>query len=459
MFDKLYDLAPHFFQNWMVTIYDVLQYRKRHGDIYFEEKEYLIKYDKASKEILDEEQNRRLVEFLQYCKSNSAYYVSKIGDVDPCNPMKTLLSIPILSKEELRINQGTIKTIDKLGAFIGKTGGTTGKSLEVNVLWEDAQMRFAMLDVFRERFGYQFGKKTAWFSGKGILTDRDITSKIFWKTDLVHNIRYYSTFHISDKYIQYYIDNLWKYKPEFIVGFPSSIVEIARYGIRNQLKPMTFIKAIFPTAETKDPIEARDMLAFFGADARDQYASSEGANFITECEAGNLHYDMLTGIIEVVDNQYKPTNEGRMLITSFTTRGTPLIRYDIGDRIRLSNMKKCPCGRHTPVIDEIIGRLNDYLWSPENGKVNLGNVSNCVKSITEIVKFQTIQNHENEILIKIVKGVNYTHHDEISFLSEMRARVGNKMVINIEYVNEIALESSGKFRLIKNNWSSKEENR
>ena len=310
-----------------------------------------------------------------------------------------------------------------------------------------------MLDVFRERFEYKFGKRTAWFSGKAILTQRDIGKRRFWKTDMLHKIRYYSTFHISEKYMKYYIQNLRKFQPEFIVGFPSSIVEIARYGLRNNLEKFNCVKAILPTAETKDPIEARDMKAFFGADVRDQYASSEGANFITECEEGNLHYEMLTGIIEVVDEDYQPAEEGKILVTAFGTRGTPLVRYDIGDRISLSSKTNCKCGRETPIVDSILGRINDFIWSPENGKINLGNITNCVKNITEIIKFQIIQDLENEIIVRIVKSSKYSKSDEISFLSELRDRVGEHMIIHIEYVDIIATESSGKFRLVKNNYS------
>jgi phenylacetate-CoA ligase len=31
------------------------------------------------------------------------------------------------------------------------------------------QERFALLDHFRNKYGYKFGKKTAWFSGKKML--------------------------------------------------------------------------------------------------------------------------------------------------------------------------------------------------------------------------------------------------------------------------------------------------
>ena len=141
----------------------------------------------------------------------------------------------MLSKEQIRKNINQIYTVSKNDAVVSKTGGTTGKSLEVLFSKEDFQERFAILDNFRSNFGYELGKKTAWISGKDILTQSDLRKNRFWKKDYVYNVKYYSTFHIKDDYLKYYIDDLISFGPEFFVGFPSNILEIAKYGIRNNM--------------------------------------------------------------------------------------------------------------------------------------------------------------------------------------------------------------------------------
>src|SRR3546814_12220855 len=97
-------------------------------------------------------------------------------------------------------------------------------------------------------------------------------------------------------------------------------------------------------------------------------------------------------MFEVVDESMPPAREGEILVTSFTTRGTPLIRYRIGDRISLAPEDyRCPCGSCFPVVKQIDGRSSDFIWSPENGKVNLGNISNCTKDVEGITCFQIVQ--------------------------------------------------------------------
>jgi len=164
-----------------------------------------------------------------------------------------------------------------------------------------------------------------------------------------------------------------------------------------------------------------------------------------------LHIHPLTGIFEVVDDNLKPTQAGQILVTSFTTHGTPLIRYRIGDSITLADStKKCACGSIFPLVERIEGRTNDYILSPTHGKVNLGNISNSTKDTKGIVCFQLIQDKVDHVEVKIVVNNEFDNEQESNFISSLRERVGNDIQLNIRYVESIEKEKSGKFRIVKN---------
>jgi phenylacetate-CoA ligase len=127
-----------------------------------------------------------------------------------------------------------------------------------------------------------------------------------------------------------------------------------------------------------------------------------------------------------------------------------LIRYDIGDSIKLSDTK-CNCGNNNPVVKSILGRVDDYIYSSENGKIYLGNISNTIKDTKGILKFQVIQNSINTIHIRaIVDKKIYTKKIENIFIENWRKRIGGQMDINIEYVKFIPNEKSGKYSFVKN---------
>ena len=452
MKQKIFLLLPNFFQNILISVFNVLAYKTRCGGKY---RHYLALF-KNNRELSAEElvqiQKDRYSQFVKEVVEKSPFYKKAFGEIEGYSAIKNITNLPFLTKEILRKENNDIQTISKRDGVLYKTGGTTGKSLEVLFTKSNVQERYAMLDDFRARFGYKLGKKTAWFSGKHLLNKKDTQRHRFWKTDYWYNVRYYSTFHIKESFLQYYINDLIKYQPEYIVGFPSSLLEIAIYGLKHDIKfPQGILKAIFPAAETITENTRLNLEFFFGAPLVDQYASSEGAPFIFECENRSLHLELQSGVFEVLDEKNNATKSGRLIVTSFTTLGAPLIRYDIGDSITLSS-GTCKCSNNNPLVKEILGRADDYVYSPANGKVNLGNVSNTLKDTSGIKKFQVTQDALDEILLKVeIDSDVFNKNIEEIFIKNWRDRVGSEMTIRLHYVDGIAVEKSGKFRIVKNN--------
>ncbi len=449
--EQIYSKSPHFIQNCIVSLYNILAYRKRYSKKYKGFLEHYKSNNNLSIEELKDIQAEKYRKFITHVNDTSLYYKNAFAGIESPEDLSNIIKLPIVDKETLRKNIEEVYTIKKSEGGVSKTGGTTGKSLEVVFTFDDIEERFAILDNFRNSFGYALGKKTAWFSGKSLLNNRDIKKNRFWKTDFFYNVRYYSTFHIHNKYLGYYVQDLIKYAPEYMVGFPSTMYEIAKYGMANTIDfPANTIKAIFPTAETITDDIRSVLEGYFKTNIYNQYASSEGAPFILECKNKKLHLELQSGVFEVFDDAYNPSKKGRLVITSFNTHGTPLIRYDIGDQIELSD-ESCDCGNNNPLVKEILGRISDYIYSEEIGKINLGNISNSLKGVKGIVKFQIQQDTIDEIVVLIEKDEKqYTTKYEEIFLKNLRDRVGNEMKIVLQYVDEIPVEKSGKFRIVKN---------
>ena len=451
--DKIYKKSPHFIQNWIVSIYNFLAYKNRYSGKYdYFLKNYSVKRN-ASLDQLKEIQRNKYKKLIEHARDNSKYYKDIFDKIEFPEDLDNIKQLPIINKETLRSNLSEIYTIESNKGTVSKTGGTTGKAIEVLYMNDDVQERFALLDTFRNNFGYSLGKKTAWFSGKSLLSNKDLKKNRFWKTDYLYKVRYYSTFHIHGKYLQYYVQDLLKYKPEYMVGFPFTMYEIAKYGIANNIDfPANTIKAIFPTAETITEDIREVIEKYFKTNLYNQYASSEGAPFIFECKNKKLHLELQSGVFEVLDDNNTYSKKGRLVVTSFTTHGTPLIRYDIADQIELDEEGTCSCGNNNPLVKEILGRTSDYIYSEETGKINFVNISNCLKGVKGIIKFQIQQDFVDKILVLIEKDEKmYSTNYENVFLKNLRDRVGSNMNIELKYVSEIPVEKSGKFRLLKNN--------
>jgi len=435
--------APVFLQNAAITIYNCWLYRKRHGGAYAEYVDYYRRFDSASAQEVDAERDVRAEALVRHANANSSWY-ARFGS-------KKISDFPVLEKEELLENLGEISTIEEKSAEVSLTGGTTGASMKVLYTRNDIQDRNAILDYFRSQHGYQLGMRTAWFSGKDLVREKDLAKGLCYRDDWVNNIRFFSTFHISERNFEAYWDAFTRFAPKFIVGFPSSVLDLCSMALDRGLSFKGCVEVFFPTAETVLP-RHRDVIGkVLGCRLVDQYASSEGAPFILECAYGALHIHPLTGIFEVVDSDLQPANEGEILVTSFSTYGTPLIRYRIGDRVKLAQPnRRCACGSVFPIVEYIDGRNSDFLWSPENGRVNLGNISNCTKDAPGIICFQARQDAPYQVNVKIVRGKSFLQRDRESFVAALQSRLGKSVSISLDYVDDIPRENSGKFRIVKN---------
>ncbi|WP_103916416.1 phenylacetate--CoA ligase family protein [Alcanivorax sp. DSM 26293] len=444
---SLYRKLPFWFQDFLITAVNVNQYRIRRKGRYSFYRKYYSRDWSSDKRLWKAESEVRLADFLQFSCSQSMWF-SSVGS-------SSLSFFPLLEKSDLVKNLKRIKTIDEKDAVVSLTGGTTGASMKVLYTVEDTQERFALLDTFRAGHGYELGKKVAWFSGKNLATDRDVKKGRCYRDDLINKIRFFSTFHINERNFNSYWNALERFSPEFIVGFPSSVFDICEIADRKGLKLHNRVRVFFPTAEVVLPQHREVIGRVLGCQLVDQYASSEGAPFILECTSGRLHIHPLSGVFEVVDENFKPALEGELLVTSFTTHGTPLIRYRVGDRIKLAPPEECcECGSTFPLVERIDGRTSDYVLSPENGRVNLGNLSNSTKSVSGIIAFQVIQDFQDEIDVHVMASDLFTDSERAKFIDALRERVGPTMSINLKVVNDIPREKSGKFRIVKNRLST-----
>lgn len=436
--------APAQLQDFAIGVFNTRQYRRRHGGRYRFWRDYFASWEGASREALEAEQARRLGEFLEQVTTYSEWYQPWRGRV--------LAEFPLLEKRHVLSSLDELATVSEKEGVPCFTGGTTGASMRVLFTHEDTQERHACLDHFRAQQGYQLGRKVAWFSGKEIVRPSDLVTGRVYRDDKFNNIRFFSTFHVNRRTFDAYWAALEGFEPEFLVGFPSSVCDILAVAKEKGLKASWAPKAFFPTAETVLPEHRALVAEVLGCAVRDQYASSEGAPFIFECEAGRLHLQLLSGVFEVLDENGQPAQEGELVVTSFSTRGTPLVRYRVGDRIKMDDPAAvCSCGSAQPLVVRLEGRSTDFIQSPDNGRVNLGNLSNCTKGVDGIVRFQVIQDRIDAVEVLVECGQFFDEVQEERFMSAMRARLGDGIDIRLQRVDEIPKERSGKFRIVKNN--------
>ncbi|HEY0858761.1 MAG TPA: AMP-binding protein [Albitalea sp.] len=149
--------------------------------------------------------------------------------------------------------------------------------------------------------------------------------------------------------------------PSVLSTYPSAAVLLARerQAGRSRLAP----KEVWTGGETLSPSMRRFVQTAFGCPVVDSYGASEFLALAFECRCGRLHLNSDWAILESVDDKGRPVPPGELgataLLTNLANHVQPLIRYDLGDRVRVLS-RPCDCGSHLPAI-EVQGRCDDTL--------------------------------------------------------------------------------------------------
>ena len=258
----------------------------------------------------------------------------------------------------------------------------------------------------------------------------------------------FSSFHLSRDNIPCYIKALEKIQPVYIDSFPSAISAIAKYLVENSIEIKLHLKAIITSSETLY-LEQRELIEkAFRTKVVDQYGSAEMVAFIGQCENGNYHVNPEYGIVELLDEDGKPVEEGetgQLVVTGFLNNVMPLIRYQIGDSAVFS-LENCTCGRNFQVIKELSGREDEQIRTRDGRSIS--RLASIFKGMPLIKEAQIIQNDIDNIVVKVVRAPGYEEWMQKDFIKELKKRVGYEINVSVNYVNSIPRTKNGKFRSV-----------
>ncbi|MDD1701537.1 MAG: phenylacetate--CoA ligase [Methanoregula sp.] len=132
------------------------------------------------------------------------------------------------------------------------------------------------------------------------------------------------------------------------------------------IKKDTHLKAGILGAEPWTENMRTRMEKWLGIKAYDIYGTSElSGPMFTECaEQNGFHIWSDIALVEVIDPKtgepVEPGEKGELTLTMLQKEALPMIRYRIGD-ISSVDEEVCPCGRTSPRIKRIQGRVDDML--------------------------------------------------------------------------------------------------
>ena len=395
---------------------------------------------------LEEIQRKKLRAMINHAYRNVAYY-RRLFDSAGIRPedIKTaddLVRVPITGRQDLqRLPSEDIvaKNIDLKLCKRLLTSGSSGIPLTVyrtardcdfyDMVWARTFLEngLRLRDKIADLYYYDFPPKR-WFERLGI-----------WRKTIISVM--------DDPRKQ--IETLRRVRPDVMRGDPFALVNLAsvvqQMGIDGINPRVVFTMANLLDQQSRGLIESALHTRVF-----DCYGAIELGCIAWECSARRgYHINIDTVVVEFIKygESVGKGERGKIVCTGLHSFAMPFIRYDLGD-VGIASDEKCPCDRGMPLLKGLEGRADDFLVSADGTLHSPPAIINQIELIAAIRQFRIIQDSERKVTAQIVpdKGISLETSEKIKHT--MTKIMGDDLEIQLEIVDAIPPDPSGKIRSI-----------
>jgi phenylacetate-CoA ligase len=452
--ETLYRRAPGWLQTVLLNAHAWRIERHRYGSPYRRATRELLASERWSIERMRAFQDEHIRRLASLTYVQSAFY-RKLWDDAGVKPgdvrgIADLPRLPVIDKSIVREHetQMLMAMRPRRDWVNGHTSGTTGSPLSV---WYDRETCVMTNAVDRRQKIWAGMADDDWvglFLGR-VIVPLEQTTAPFWRANGVQRQVWFSSFHLSDDWLPAYVHEIRRRQLQFLEGYPSTLYILARFlERRSESLPM---RAVFTSSETLLPLQRQTIEGAFSCRVFDYFGHAERVAFATECEHHEgKHIAEEFGVVEVTDANGTPVRDGDagyLVGTSLYNTAMPLFRYRTTD-VTAILPAPCACGRTLRRIRDVTTKAEDIVLTPDGRMISPSVLTHPFKPLVQVLKSQIIQERLDHITVKIVPSSEFSPGDRDHLISELRERLGSSMSIDIEIVNDIQREQSGKYRWV-----------
>lgn len=400
----------------------------------------------GSQDTLERLQNEKLGKLLTFATEHSEYY--KNLNISPQkNPVAWLKGFPVLKKSVFRENLESILTrVPDENLTQVMSSGSTGPPSKVYFTKREISNTRALQIIWWEWAGYRFGDSILQ-TGVNMNRSRDKAVK-----DKLLNTRYIDALSHSEKQILEELKHIKQHPRDFFIAYASSLYLFAKTAMEHQIHDIKF-KAVISLGEKLLPNFRETIEKTFSCKVYDTYGASEGFLIASQCREGNYHLMTPHVFVEILDDQdqeVKPGQLGRVVLTGLDNYTNPMIRYEVGDLAVKSTSENCRCGLQLPMLEEVVGRITEFLVTPTGKFITVQTVVRILKQFSEIDQFKLIQQDATHYQLLYISSLEKEKVREKEIKEMFENVCQEPMDLTFEKVDELPKAKTGKFQLIEN---------
>lgn len=452
--NQIYPNLPVFLQHVVVSAYGLLWRRRRLGGVFKEKVKEFKSREQYSYEQWLAYQEGELRKLLAHAYSTVPYYATtykacgiELGDLMSFS-LNDLSKLPLLEKETLRSLGKTDLISSKVlpGRKYFTSSGSTGTPVNILFSISTQQTWYASYEArCRNWAGVSYTSSRAMIGGRRVVFGSPARPP-FHRINWVENQIYLSIYHVSKDNFKWYYQILKNKRPDYLVGYSSSIFLLATFLMESGLQPLK-LKAVIGSSE-KLTKEMKVIIAHaFQCVVYDSWSGIEACALITEHPDGNHYISPDCGIIEFLNSEAHPVgngDEGEMICTGLLNYDQPLIRYRIGDlAVPLAPLTNQAI--QMPRVKEIVGRTDDIITLRDGRR--LGSFNRFFADLKGIREVQVVQEDYDHFTLNLVPTESFGQAEKETIISSLKGRLGS-VDVDIKIFTALPRSINGKLKAV-----------
>jgi phenylacetate-CoA ligase len=436
-------------------MYGWLLRNRRYGGVFQEELRLLEQREYFSRDEWDTYQDDSFKKILSHAYKTVPFYKEAfkyLGLDEGCFSKLDLRKLPFLEKKDLREFGKTSLISDRAKKWVFfSSSGSTGTPTQIYYSREMHQRWFAAYEArVRNWAGVSINSKRGMIGGRRVVPN-GIAKPPFYRYNTSEKQVYFSAYHINAGNLSGYLKGLEEYEVDYMTGYAMSNYFLARLIEESGLKAPP-LKAVLTSSEKLTSEMRETFRRVYGCKTYDAWSGVEACGLISESEYGQLLINPDMGIIEVIkeNGEYaKPGEVGEVVCTGLLNFDQPLIRYRIGDMIRLAQDQTTLCGRSMIVVEEIVGRVEDTVVASDGSE--MVRFHGVFVDLVSVLEAQVIQLDYDKFKINIVPAKDeVSKEDKEKIVQRMISQLG-EVDVDFDQLIGIPRNSNGKFKAVISN--------
>lgn len=254
---------------------------------------------------------------------------------------------------------------------------------------------------------------------------------------------------------------LWnRLRPDVLYGYSGSLRLLALHSLdHGPLVPQP--KFVVGVSDLSSDADREIIHRAFGHELIDIYGAAETgclAWYCHDCKSYHLNSD--TVVVQVCrDGKPVPAGQsGNIIVTNLLSKAMPIIRYDLGDIVQLSDRPPV-CGRSLPLMEIVEGRADSILRLPSGRRLSPMFFYGVMKPARDIGAWRVVQEENGSLTILAVPRPDAPQDWAASLRRHVEERLGEKAAVEIVPIKTIPPDPSGKVRAVISKVSAKKTDR